>query len=130
MKFGKQLLYHAILDLLYRLNSVADVILTRESNIANFDLMPSLHDVIHPRTWSAWQKYLGLLETRNVLLKNFVLVLMKFKRKCPIYERFPPSFSSKNNERARIIVQVFSQYETLQFVNICRCSHSFLSTSW
>ena len=112
MKFGKQLLYY--------LNSVADGTLTRESNIANFDLMPSLHDVIQQRPWRAWQKYLGLPEIWNVLLKNFVRMFMKFKRKCPIYERFPPSFSSKSDERTRIIVKIFCEEETLKLVNICR----------
>ena len=122
MKFGKQLLYY--------FNSVADAILTRESNIANFDLMPSLHELIHQRRWPAWQKHLGLPEIWNMLLKNFVRVPRKFKQKCPIYEHFPPSFSSKNDERTRIIVKVFNEDETSKFVKICRCSDSFLSTSW
>ena len=112
MKFCKQLLQC--------INGVTDGTLTRESNIANFDLMPSLHEIIHWKPWPAWLKYLGLPEIWNVLLKNFVRVLMKFKRKCLIYERFPPSFSSKSDERTRIIVKVFSEEETLKFVNICR----------
>ena len=112
MKFCKQLLYY--------LNSVADGTLTRQSNIASFDLMPSLFEVIHQRPWPAWQKYLGVPEIWNVWLKNFVRVLMKFKRKCPIYERFPPSFPTKENESTRIIVKVFNEEETLKFVKICR----------
>ena len=112
MKFGKQLVHY--------INGVADGTLTRESNIGSFDLMPSLHEVLHQRPCPAGQKYLGLPEIWNVLLKNFVRVLMKFKRKCSIYERFPPSFSSKIDERTGIFVKVFSEDETLTFVNICR----------
>ena len=112
MKFCKQFLYY--------LNSVADGTLTKESNIGNFDLMPSLFEVIHQRPWSAWLKYIGVPEVWNVLLKKFIRVLTKFKPKCPIYERFPPSLSSKSDERTRIIVKVFSEDETLKFVDICR----------
>ena len=112
MKFGKQLLHY--------INGVADGTLTTESNIASFDLLPSFHEVLHQRPWPAWQKYLGLPKIWNVLLKRFVRVLTKFKRKCPIYERFPPSLSSTSDQRTRIIVKVFSEDETLKFVDICR----------
>ena len=112
MKFGKQFLDY--------LNSVADGTLTRESNVGNFDLMPSLCDVIYLRPWPAWQKYLGLPLIWNAIVKNFVRVFKKYKPKCPLYERSPPTFSLKDDQRQRIFVKVFCEDKTLKLVKSCR----------